>query len=89
MRFLKEFFNPKLKCKRIGHNKCIEKADIRYNSHDSWRVAFTCESTRKICSRCDTVFTEWAKVGLERSIQGLEMDSDTFKRFRKRSWMYD
>lgn len=88
MRFLKEFFNPSLKCERLGHDEYIEEADITFILRRFRAVAEEYECTRNKCRRCAVVFTEWKRGKYLGSIQSISMPSDMMKRFEKRGWKY-
>ena len=58
MRIVKEFFNPKLKCKRLGHLKKVETKKIRKEC-EWWRRAIAEDYSCKIniCERCGKVLS--------------------------------
>ena len=58
MRWLKEFFNPSLKCQRVGHNPVVVKVTIRKPSNSFRTVARDYKADIGKCKRCGKVISE-------------------------------
>lgn len=54
MRWIKELFNPSLKCKRLGHNFDVVKIVIRRRSKVPGFICKDYFAEQKVCKRCGT-----------------------------------
>ena len=52
MRIIKEFFNPKLKCKRVGHRMVNKPATIRRSSQSYGSICDDFYADIPVCSCC-------------------------------------
>lgn len=53
--FIQEFFNPKLKCERIGHELKTVNIEIRKRSSEWREVVADYNATQNRCKRCGYV----------------------------------
>lgn len=75
MRWWKEFWSPKLKCKRLGCDIKVEKITIRREDSGYGCVAKDFTAERDVCSRCgfkgepknEEYKTYWTKVTMSSS----------------------
>jgi len=80
-RFIKELFNPDIKCKRVGHDM-KEYHRVGYYDGGGFRtVATKVTQSRRVCRRCGHA-EDWDTVG-EQGIQSLSGDSEFMHNVRK------
>jgi hypothetical protein len=86
MRWLKEIFNRKLKCKRLGHKFITYDKKIRKKTHEWGRVAEEYKCKIDVCARCDL---EKEPYNLEflRGIQSLTMNTSMFDEMREKGYL--
>ena len=88
MRFLKEFFNPSLKCKRIGHDEQWRMArQTRQTDPFSRSVAEDWKVKRKQCRHCGKKLSEWEDVKYLTFWTSISWPSDMMRTFEKQGYL--
>lgn len=88
--WLKELFDPAVKCERVGHKtRTLTRKTIRWPS-ESWRrgVADKCKEKLVKCRRCGEVLVDWEvtdRVGLH----SLEMNSGMWDNLKEHGLIAD
>lgn len=76
MRWWREFWQPSLKCERVGHEI---GEDVRYGftspAFPRLHVADSVEQVRQVCDRCGATFSEWETTD-RTGLSGLTLNSD-------------
>ncbi len=88
MIWLKEIFNPALKCDRVGHSKTVPCSYvIIMRPNGGWRkVADEYIITEYVCRRCRKAI--FAKLEFVGGIQSLSLPASEMREFEHRGWIY-
>jgi hypothetical protein len=87
MRFIKEFFNPKLRCERTMHNTKLEIVRIRKSSNEPYEVAADYDARIRFCKRCGCYIGSPFNLNKIQSIQSLSMPTKLANEMEKNGFI--
>lgn len=88
MRFIREFFNPGLKCDRLGCDEIVRRRRIRRRAELGRRaVVVDYLAYFKVCRRCKRESEPYDEVEIE-SYQSCTMPESMWRDMREKGWTY-
>lgn len=87
IRALKEYFNPSLKCDRIGHDLKTQQAVIRRRSNMFRAVVADFVCKLKVCSRCHKVVGAPENEVLLEGFTSCQMPNEMWQEINKNGYL--
>lgn len=87
MKWIKELFNPALKCERVGHTPKTETVRYRKRANDGLTICNDYKAKRDRCSRCGTTLTDFYDEKKTNGYTGVSMPTDYWEEMKTKGYL--